>query len=242
MRNGSSICLRLASEGATVAVSDSEGTRAQATVNVIGGGIAIEADASDPADCARAVKEAEAALDGLDVVVLNVGVPGGMPLRSQSVEDWDRTMSINARSHYLTIQAALDGMLERGFGVFVGVGSISAVVTGGRAVAYEASKAAQLAVIRHTAVRYGPRGIRANSVLLGFVDSVMAQSANNTASWRMTTPPLMRQGTPTDTAGAVSFLASDDAAYINGTELVVDGGVLPQTIEAVVGRKPVSDG
>lgn len=234
---GSAIGARLGSEGALLAVVDLVQERADATIASGGGrGVGIAADVADPAACEHAVHEAEREMGGLDLVVLNVGIAGGVPIRYQEVDDWDHTMAVNARAHYLAIKASLPGMLKRGHGVFVGIASTAALRSDGRSVSYEASKAAQLAVLRHTAVRYAGRGIRANCVLLGYFDTAMAAAAGNDSAWRDGASPLGRQGRPADAAAAVSYLASEDSSYVNGAEIPVDGGVLSQGVERVQAR------
>jgi NAD(P)-dependent dehydrogenase (short-subunit alcohol dehydrogenase family) len=243
MGNGRAIAHRFLAEGAAVAVTDRDVRLAEETLASSGvaagatAGIAIEADAADPEACRAAVRTAEAGLGGLDVVVCNVGIGGGAPIRAQQVDDWDRTMDINVRSHWITAAEALGGMSDRGRGSLVFVSSLSGLASNGLALAYEVSKAAQLAIVRHIAVRYAARGIRANAVLLGYVDSTMARRVQGAGAsvraGRAALAPARRQGTPAEVAGVVAFLASDDAAYVNGAAVPVDGGVLAQSPDVV---------
>ena len=229
MGNGRAIAMRLADEGAAVAVTDLTLERAQQTVDALAApGLAIAADASDPEACAAAVDAAEHDLGPLDVVVANVGIASGLPLHAETVDDWRWHDEVNVRSHWITAQRALGPMLERGHGVFVFVTSVAAVL-GGTGVAYEATKAAQVAVSRHIAVRYARRGIRSNCVMLGLIDSTMVRREYGHIEGRMearaAAPPMKRQGTPEEVAAAAAFLASSDASYVNGAVLVVDGGL-----------------
>lgn len=232
--NGRAIALRLAAEGAAVAVTDLRREAAEETVALLDGpgGLAIEADAGDPEACAEAVATAERDLGPLDVVVANVAVSGGTPLRAQSVDGWERSLAVNATGHWVTAQAALGPMLSRGGGAFVFVGSTAGQLSSGRDLAYEASKAAQLAVMRHLAVRYGPRGIRSNAVVLGVIDTPLVRrhfgAGDDRGAARGAVSPLGRQGRPEEAAAAAAFLASDDASFVNGHCLVVDGGASAQ--------------
>lgn len=231
MGNGRAIAVRLAAEGANVAVTDLSLQRAEETCSIFPGdvrGLAIASDASDPDQCRDAVAQALAALGTLDAVVCNVGISGHQNIRFQDLDDWQRTADVNVRSHWITAQAALPGMLERRRGSFVFVTSLAALLSSGNSLAYEATKAAQLALARHITRRYADRGIRANSLVLGVIDSTMVRKAygddETLRAGRDRMVPAGRQGRPDEVAGAAAFLASDDASFVTGTTLIVDGG------------------
>ena len=229
MGNGRAIAMRLAAEGAQVAVTDLVEARAQETVDAMGHGLAICADAGDGDACVAAVEHAQEALGHLDIVVCNVGVTGLQTIKAQTREDWQTSVDINVASNWITAQAALPQMLDTGHGVFVFVTSLAALASSGNHLAYEATKAAQLGVMRHIAVRYADRGIRSNALVLGVIDSTMVRKAfGNTEDkhrGRDAMAPMRRQGKPEEVAAAAAFLASDDASYVTGTTLIVDGGV-----------------
>jgi NAD(P)-dependent dehydrogenase (short-subunit alcohol dehydrogenase family) len=233
MGNGRAISLRLAAEGAMVVVADASLASAQVTVDEIersgGAAAAVHFEATDPRSCAAAVGSAVSFQQRLDVVVCNVGVHGNQRFRQQTVDDWDRSFDFNARSHFLVAQAALEPMLMNGGGSIVFVASTAALRSSGTSVAYEASKAAQLALMRHLAVRYGHRGIRSNALVLGVIDSAMVRELFDDGvdahAMRAGMSPMGREGRPEEVGVVAAFLASSDSSYINGAALPIDGGL-----------------
>jgi 3-oxoacyl-[acyl-carrier protein] reductase len=229
MGNGRAIALRLSAEGAHVAVTDIDANAANATVDAMGGGLGIEADAGDPEACRDAVRAVESAYGRLDIVICNVGISGWQKLKTQTLDDWQTSVDVNVTSNWITAQAAVPNMVERGSGVFVFVTSLAAMASSGNSLAYEATKSAQLGIMRHIAVRYASRGIRSNALALGVVDSTMVRKAfgndDKRHDERDRMAPIGRQGRPDEVAAAAAFLASDDASYVTGTTLTVDGGL-----------------
>jgi len=239
MSIGRAVALEYASEGAGVAALDIDRDGADETVRMISGtggkALALEGDASDPGVMEEAVEACVAHFQRLDVLHNNVGIMAfGDPV-ALSLEDWDRVTAINGRATFLAIKYAVPH-LEATHGVIVNVSSIAAIrSTGAPYPAYSASKAAVLGLTRSLAIEYAPKGIRVNCVVPGFIESPMMRGGiadrfgsgrvDEVVAERAARLPLGRLGTPQDVAKACAFLASDDAAYITGAELVVDGGV-----------------
>jgi NAD(P)-dependent dehydrogenase (short-subunit alcohol dehydrogenase family) len=225
--NGRAISVTCVRQGASVVVADVNLEAAEETAQLAraeGGGEvhALAADASDERAVVGMIEQSEQALGGLDGLVLNVGIGAGMGLKNTSVEDWDNVMAVNLRAHFLGLKHGLPRM---------GAGS-SAVLIGslaGRRVmplpAYSASKAALEALNRHAAIEGAP-DVRVNLLVPGLIDTSLGRLASQLNPDRERVPiPLRRQGTAWEVANAVLFLLSEEASYITGASLVIDGGL-----------------
>lgn len=224
--NGRAMAMLFAREGAMVAVADKSLEAARATADLIGAeAFPIAADIAKPEDVTRMVEEAMERLGGLDAVALNAGVGvGALGLAGATAEDWDQTLAINLRGPMLCCKAALPVMSEGGAIVFIS--SIAGLKPGSRLPAYDASKSALHALMRHVAREGAQKGVRANVVAPGLMDTPLGRAATQGRPSRGRTPtPLGRQGTGWETAYAALFLINDESAYVDGQILAVDGGL-----------------
>lgn len=224
--NGRAMSMLFAREGATVAVADLDEAKAEATAELVRGegaeAVAIAADASDEDDVARMIGEARSSLGGLDGIVLNVGVAGGIGLQGTTVEDWDRVMAVNARGHFLGLKHGLPALTDGG--AIVLTGSLASRETM-PSPAYAASKGALESLVRNGAIEGAP-SVRVNLLIPGLIDTPLGRLATQLAPQRAEVHiPLDRQGTAWEVAYAALFLMSDESSYMTGQSLVVDGGL-----------------
>jgi len=232
---GEAIARRYAAEGARVLVSDlnEDGASNVAACIVAGGGraAAIAADVTNAGDCEALMSGAVAAFGGLDILVNNAGVPQRMA-RFQDVEpeDIDRIFSVNVKSWLFTSRAALPHIFERGGGSIVNTASVAGLRPRPGAGWYNASKAAACSLTLTMAAELGPKNVRVNALCPVaadtplFRDVVGGEITDADRERFVSGIPLGRLATPEDVAAAAVYLASDEASFMNGVLLPIDGG------------------
>lgn len=219
---GAAIAAELARAGASVVVSYRTGADEAETLASEIGGRAVQADVSDP-DSARALVE-EAG--DLDVLVNNAGVTRDGLLVRMSDEDWKTVIDTNLASCFYTSRSAVRGMMKRRTGAIVNISSIVGLRGNGGQTNYAASKAGIIGFTKSLARELGSRNVRANVVVPGYVKTQLTDVLpEETTGAMLDNTPLGRLGDPGDVAGAVRFLCSEDAAFITGAVLLVDGGL-----------------
>ena len=231
---GQSEAMIFAREGARVIVGDileAEGKEVVARIGGAGGQAGFEKlDVTNEADWQAAVAAAVARFGKLDILVNNAGISGTYDPDTTSTAAWDRIMDVNAKGVFLGMKHAIPAMQRAGGGSIVNISSISGFV-GQRMIhmAYNASKGAVRIATKAAAVQYARDGIRVNSVHPGMLPPMRSSKTSADPAWRakmIGAVPMKREGRVEEVAYAVLFLASDEASYITGTELVVDGGYL----------------
>jgi 3(or 17)beta-hydroxysteroid dehydrogenase len=231
---GQSEATIFAREGAKVIVADvleAEGKQVADKI-VSGGGQArfVKLDVTSETEWDAAVKAAVSAFGKLDVLVNNAGISGTYDPDMLSSAAWDKVMSVNAKGVFLGMKSAIPVMKKAGGGAIVNISSISGFVgQDGVHMAYNASKGAVRIMTKTAAVQFAGDGIRVNSVHPGFMPPMRTSKTSADPTWRakmLGAVPMKREGRVEEVAHAVLFLASDEASYITGTELVVDGGYL----------------
>ena len=234
---GRATALAFAREGGSGAAFDVSPATADAVVaeaKTSGGrAVAITGDVSKPGDCARAVRDTEAALGPLDILVNNAGIGATGTVVTTDESTWDRLMTVNVKGTYLMSRAALAVMIPRQRGVIVNAGSIAGLRAVADRAAYVTTKFAVVGLTKAMALDHVKDGIRVNAVCPGttmtpWIDERLKETSDPRAAMAalVARQPMGRLGTAEEMAAAYLFLASDESSFATGTALVIDGGFI----------------
>lgn len=234
---GQATAILFAQQGAAVAIADIDKNQGAATVAEIeaagGKAIFVACDVSRSDDCQKAVEQTVAAFGGLDILFNNAGIIRRTNVLTISEEDWDLVMDVNVKSIYLMSRFSIPHMEARGGGAIINTSSGWGMKGGGNAISYCASKGAVTNMTRAMAIDHGPQNIRVNAVCPGDTNTPMLRNeaeqlgqAEDDFLDEAADRPLGRYAQPLEIAQAVLYLASEDASYVTGAALVVDGGGL----------------
>jgi 3-oxoacyl-[acyl-carrier protein] reductase len=227
---GRAIALALAEAGADVAVSDLQGDRAEGVAKEISQlgreALALRTDVSRSSEVEEMVKAAQKRWGRLDILVNNAGLTRDGLLLRMKEEDWDLVLSVNLKGTFLCTKEVLSIMSKQRSGRIVNIASVVGVTGNVGQANYAASKAAVIGFTKTTAREYAGRGITANAVAPGFIDTMMTRGLSDETKQKLLQQiPLGRLGSPEEVAGVVRFLVSKEASYITGQVIHVNGGM-----------------
>lgn len=224
---------RLAEEGSVVVVTDVQdeaGEQAAASIRAGGGdALYLHLDVADEAGWHAVVERVLSERDRLDVLVNNAGLGDLAPIEETSLADWERTVAIDQTGVFLGMKTCAEALKASGNGSVINISSIFGTSGGfGTSPAYHAAKGAVRTLTKNVALRWATEGVRVNSVHPGFIRTPILDQAKGTEIWDAMTAstPMGRLGEPEEIAAAVAYLASDDASFVTGSELYVDGGYI----------------
>jgi NAD(P)-dependent dehydrogenase (short-subunit alcohol dehydrogenase family) len=233
---GRAMALLFAQEGARILAADINGSAAEETAAAVqaasGTAQAFTVNVVEPDEVRAMIEAAVAAYGRVDILCNNAGIGSTTDVVEAEPEEWDRVMAVNVKSVFLGCKYVIPHMREQGGGVIVNTASVAGMVGLVKRASYSASKGAVIALTRQVAIEYVEQGIRVNCLCPGTVDSpwvgrLLGQADDPGAARAalVARQPMGRLGTPEEIAAAALYLASDDAAFITGTGLVIDGGL-----------------
>jgi len=229
---GRAIAVRLARDGASVAVnyrSDADGAdKTLAAITEAGGrGMVVRGDVGSSAAVSALIGTTCSELGGIHILVNNAGISADQLTVRLSEEEWDRVLDTDLKGAFLTTKEVLRPMMRQRWGRIINIASVVACTGNAGQASYAAAKAGLLGLTKSVAREVATRGITANVVAPGMVDTEMTRVLSpEIRDWMLGQVPMGRPGTPEDVAGVVAFLVSDDAAYMTGQVLKVDGGMV----------------
>ena len=224
---GRTIAERFAAAGGTVVISDLDDAAVQAVASEIGNGaIGIAANVTSSEDVARLLETTNEKLGSVDVVVNNAGVTRDTLMIRMDEKDWDMVLDINLKGAFLVTKAASRIMMKQRRGRIINISSVVGLIGNAGQANYSASKAGLIGLTKSAAKELASRGVTVNAVAPGFIETEMTKNLPEAAREEyMRNIALNRPGSPDDVASVVLFFASDEAAYVTGQVLAVDGGL-----------------
>lgn len=232
---GRDSALAFAREGAAVAVLDVRGDRAAQVAGLVrdagGEAEAFPCDVRDFGAVETAIAAVMSRFGRIDALFNDAGTTRAGSVLTVAMEDWDMVLDVNLRGTFHVSRAVLPHMLARGVGSIINMGSVDGLAGDADMAAYNAAKAAVVNLSRSMAIDFGPRGVRTNCICPGAIGTpvVLRMFTDERRAAMEAATPLGRLGRPTDIASVAVFLASEDAAFVNGTTIVADGGLMART-------------
>lgn len=224
---GRAIAEALVKAGAKVVVCGREQAKAAAVAQEIGATLGVGLDVGDTASIEAAVDQVTKTLGGVDILVNNAGITKDNLLIRLDDEQWDAVLDANLKGAFRTVKACLKGMMKKRAGRIINITSVVGLMGNKGQANYAASKAGLVGFTKSVAKEYATRGITANCVAPGYIETDMTAALPEEARAALFQfIPLERLGRPEDIAGAVLYLSSDLASYVTGQVLVVDGGMV----------------
>lgn len=229
---GKAIALKLAKKGANIVVNyTSNSSKAEEAVNEIKKmgreAMAVKADVSNPDDVKNLIKETEKKFSSIDILINNAGITRDTLLIRMKEDDWDKVMSVNLKGTFLCTKLVGKKMMKQRSGNIVNIASVVGIIGNAGQANYSASKAGIIGFTKSTAKELSSRGINVNAVAPGFIETEMTKKLSEEVVENYSKNiPLGKMGKPEDVANVVSFLCSEEASYITGQVINVDGGMV----------------
>jgi 2-hydroxycyclohexanecarboxyl-CoA dehydrogenase len=225
---GRAVAQRLAKDNAAIAIWDLNEQGAIETAGLItaagGKAIALRADAADAAAIKSAADKTRAALGPITIIVNNAGITGSVPFLEIPVEAWDRMIAVNLKGPFLCTREVLPDMLTAGWGRIINITSSSTQTGAANMAHYVSSKGGLLGMTKALAMEFAPKNITVNMVPPGFIDTPMLRGSPVNVEAFAASMPMKRPGKPEDIAAACAYLASEEAGYVTGQTISVNGG------------------
>jgi NAD(P)-dependent dehydrogenase (short-subunit alcohol dehydrogenase family) len=217
-----------AAEGAAVMVADIKEAQAKQVADDItasgGTAIARKLDVSQETDWEDAVREAEATFGKVDILVNNAGILSFAGVEDTTLEEWNSVIAVNQTGAWLGMKHTVPAMRRAGGGSIVNISSIYGLCGAGAAIAYQATKGAIRIITKSAAVQYAQENIRVNAIYPGSIDTPMAAGVPNENAMVIAATPMGRCAAPSEVAYGALYLASDEASFVTGADLAIDGG------------------